>query len=104
MSFFIDHEVEYRDVEQAYLLALMEGPATYIVFPKALCTFEMHRMRSPLVLLEKALYGHPLVGRFGKGIVQRSVLTPFLHLLVSIDIAHLGIVIRVLYCVSIWMT
>ena len=55
---------EGRDVEQAYLLAKMTGPATYIVLPKELWDDGMHKMRCPVVLLERALYGHPLAGAF----------------------------------------
>ena len=64
MSLFPDHASELRDVEQAYLLAPMEGTATYIVLPKELWTPAMHSMRRPVVLLERALYGHPLAGPF----------------------------------------
>ena len=55
---------EGRDVEQAYLLADMKGPATYIVLPKELWSADMYKMRTPVLLLEKALYGHPLAGAF----------------------------------------
>ena len=53
-----------RDVEQAYLLAKMKGPATYVMLPKELWSDQMHYMRMPVVLLERALYGHPLAGAF----------------------------------------
>ena len=36
----------------------MEGPPTYVMFPKKLWTPEMHKMKFPVVFLEKALYGH----------------------------------------------
>ena len=44
---------EGRDVEQAYLLADMRGPATYIVLPRELWSTAMYQMRRPVVLLEK---------------------------------------------------
>ncbi len=53
-----DHTVQGRDVEQAYLQAKLEGTPTYIMLPKELWTDEMHKMRCPVVKLEKALYGH----------------------------------------------
>ena len=56
--------VEGRDVAQAYLQAEMEGPATYVVLPKELWTPEMHKMRCPVLLLEKALYGHKNSGAY----------------------------------------
>ena len=56
MSLLPDQTVEYRDVEQANLLASMEGSATYIVLPTELWAPEMHKMRRPVVLLENALY------------------------------------------------
>ena len=55
---------EGRDVEQAYLLANMKGSATYIVLPSEVWTEAMWKMRRPVLLLERALYGHPLVGAF----------------------------------------
>ena len=55
---------EGREVEQAYLMAKMSGPATYILLPKELWCGDMHYMRTPVLLLEKALYGHPLAGAF----------------------------------------
>ena len=53
-----------RDVEQAYLQAKMRGPRTYIQLPKEMWTPEMHNMKCPVVLLEKALYGHKNSGAF----------------------------------------
>ena len=54
MSLSPDHASQLRDVEQAYLLAPMEGLATYIVLPKELWAPAMHNMRRPVVLVEKA--------------------------------------------------
>ena len=45
---------ERRDVEQAYLLAEICGAATYIVLPKELWSRDMHAMRRPVLLLERA--------------------------------------------------
>ena len=58
-SLFLGNSVDGRDVVQAYLLAPMEGPPTFIVLPKELWTPQMHKMRRPVVLLEKALYAPP---------------------------------------------
>ena len=55
---------EGQDVAQAYLLAELKGPATYIVLPKELWSKVMHGMRRPALLFERALYGHPLAGAF----------------------------------------
>ena len=55
---------EGRDVEQAYLLADMKGPATYIVLPSEVWTSAMWQMHRPVFLLERALYGHPQAGAF----------------------------------------
>ena len=57
-SCFLGDTVQGRDVEQAYLNAKLGGPPTYVTLPKELWTPEMHRMRHPVVRLEKALYGH----------------------------------------------
>ena len=53
---------EGRDVGQAYLMAKMSGLATYILLPKELWCEDMHYMRTPVLLLEKALYVHPFAG------------------------------------------
>ena len=64
LSTFEGNSMEGRDVEQAYLQAALEGPDTYIQLPKELWSDEMHRMRCPVVKLEKALYGHKNSGAF----------------------------------------
>ena len=56
--------VDGRDVEQAYLQADMKGAKTYIQLPKEMWTPEMHQMKCPVVLLEKALYGHKNSGAY----------------------------------------
>ena len=57
-SCFPDHDVQGRDVEQAYLQAKLAGPPVYIMLPKELWTPEMHQMKCPVFRLERALYGH----------------------------------------------
>ena len=57
-SCFPGCSVEGRDVEQAYISADLGGPPTYVQLPKELWTPEMHKMKFPVVRLEKALYGH----------------------------------------------
>ena len=59
-----ENATEGRDVEQAYLQATLKGPDTWIVLPKELWTPEMHKMKLPVVKLEKALYGHKKPGAF----------------------------------------
>ena len=59
-----DHATEGRAVEQEYLQATLEGPPTWIVLPKEIWTPEMHKMKMPVVRLEKALYGHKNSGAF----------------------------------------
>lgn len=53
-----------RYVEQAYLLANMKGPVTYIVLSQEVWTKAMWLMHRPVFSLERALYGHPLAGAF----------------------------------------
>ena len=55
---FPGHTIEGRDVEQAYISATLRGPPTYVQLPKELWTPEMHKMKFPVVRLDKALYGH----------------------------------------------
>ena len=52
------HTGQQADVEQAYVLAKLRGPATYVQLPPELWTEDMHKMRFPVVRLDKALYGH----------------------------------------------
>ena len=56
LGLFDGNATEGRDVEQAYLLAEMVGPSTYIVHPKELWNPQMHKMRRPVLRLERALY------------------------------------------------
>jgi hypothetical protein len=56
--------IEGRDVEQAYLQAETQGPPVWITLPKELWTEDMHKMRNPVVRLEKELYGHKHSGVF----------------------------------------
>ena len=51
-------------VEQAYLVATLKGPATYVMLPQELWTPEMWNMKCPVVRLEKALYGHKNSGAY----------------------------------------
>lgn len=64
--------VDGRDVEQAYLQAKMKGPKTHIQLPKEMWTPEMHRMKCPVVLLEKVLYGHKNSGAYWQEICDRQ--------------------------------
>ena len=57
-SCFPMNSIESRDVEQAYITAKLGGPVTYVQLPKEFWTDDMHKMRCPVVRLDKALYGH----------------------------------------------
>ena len=57
-----NNTIQVRDVEQAYLQAEMRGPKTYIMLPQELWTEDMRRIKCPVVLLERALYGHKNAG------------------------------------------
>jgi hypothetical protein len=70
---FDGHSIQTRDVEQAYLQAKLEGPATYIMLPEELWTPDMYKMKCPVFKLEKALYGHPNSGRFWLDHCDREV-------------------------------
>jgi hypothetical protein len=63
-ALFPGHSVEARDVQQAYLQAELRGPPTYVVLPKELWTPAMHKMKCPVVRLNRALYGHKNSGVF----------------------------------------
>ena len=52
------HDVQARDVEQAYLQDELGGPLVYFMLPRELWTHKMHSMKCLVVRLEKALYGH----------------------------------------------
>ena len=61
-SCFPGHNIEVRDVEQAYIQADMQGTPVWIVLPEELWTTEMWAMHARgeclVVRLDKALYGH----------------------------------------------
>ena len=63
-SCFPNHSIECRDVEQAYITSKFEGPPTYVQLPRELWTPEMHKMRFPVVRLDKSLYGHKNSGAY----------------------------------------
>ena len=51
------------DADAAYLQALLSGDDTFISLPSWLWPPSWKGMRSPVVLLKRALYGHPLAGQ-----------------------------------------
>ena len=65
LSNFTGNTMEGRDVQQAYLQASMEGSPTHICLTKKLWADAMHKMRCPVVLLEKAFYCYKNVAFFG---------------------------------------
>lgn len=72
VSMLPGNSVEGRDGEQAYLQAKMEGPTTDIQLTKVPWTPEVHSMRCPVVLLEKALYVQKTADRIGKSCVTSN--------------------------------
>ena len=58
LSCFPGNSVEWRDVQQAYLQAEVEGTPTYVVLPPKLWTPELKKMRRPVFRELKAPYGH----------------------------------------------
>ena len=61
-----------RDVEQAYLLADMKGPATYIVLPEELWSTAMYKMCTPVLLLEDVVWAPACRSLFGISTAPRS--------------------------------
>jgi hypothetical protein len=51
----------------------MQGPRVWITLPKELWTEDMHRMRNPVVRLEKVLYGHKHSGVFWQQYCREQV-------------------------------
>jgi len=72
-ALFPNHTIQGRDVEQAYISADLLGTPTYVVLPKELWTPEMHKMRCPVVRLEKALYGHKNSGVYWSDYCKEQV-------------------------------
>ena len=64
------HDVEQADAEQAYVQSLLKGPETWVQIPVEWWPPEWfnsdgsHKYRCPVVLLLRALYGHPDSGTF----------------------------------------
>ena len=55
---------EIADAEQAYVQAELKGPSTWVTLPKMLWPRHWHDIDDPVVLLKRALYGHPQAGAF----------------------------------------
>jgi hypothetical protein len=51
------------DADAAYLQALLAGDDTYVSLPRWLWPKSWRGFKSPVVLLKRALYGHPLAGQ-----------------------------------------
>jgi hypothetical protein len=51
------------DADAAYLQALLSGDDTYVSLPRWLWPKSWRRFKSPVLLLKRALYGHPLAGQ-----------------------------------------
>ena len=59
------HTLSTSDGVQAYVQALLRGPKTWVEIPKAHWPKEwIGRYERPVVVLRKALYGHPNAGAF----------------------------------------
>ena len=62
---FGGHDCEQADAEQAYVQAYLRGPTTWGMLPQEAWPKEWHgKYRKPVVILRKALYGHPDAGTF----------------------------------------
>ena len=79
LGLFPGHDVEQADAEQAYVLAELKGPLTFVVLPEdGLPTdpellAKLKSMKQPVVRLRKALYGHPDSGTFSEEHCDRKV-------------------------------
>ena len=58
------HDITTADGEQAYIQADLRGPATWVELPRIMWPEEWEHMRRPVVVLRKALYGHPNAGSY----------------------------------------
>ena len=58
------HAIEQADAEQAYIQAALKGPTTWIEIPRMFWPESWKGYRRPVVILKKALYGHPNSGSF----------------------------------------
>ena len=59
------YDVEQADAEQAYVQAPMKSNAvTWVQLPRDQWPQEWERMTRPIVVLQKALYGHPDSGTY----------------------------------------
>ena len=56
------HEISTADGEQAYIQAELRGPKTWVELPRMMWPEEWAGMRHPVVVLRRALYGHPNAG------------------------------------------
>ena len=70
---FPGHTIQTRDVEQAYFQADLKGPPIYVVLPQELWTEGMHKMRCPVVRLQRALYGHKNSGVYWADYCQEQL-------------------------------
>ena len=94
----VGHDIEQADAEQAYIQADIEGTTTWVALPPEAWPEDWYvgngdekkpRYQKPVVLLKKALYGHPDSGTFlgealqqggGKGRLQVGSQLAFLLL------------------------
>ena len=62
---FEGHECMQEDAEQAYVQAELKGPKTWVLLPTEAWPAHWHgKWRKPVVVLKRALYGHPDAGTF----------------------------------------
>ena len=65
-----DHKLTYADGAQAYVQARLKGPATWVEIPRMHWPASWYnadgsdRFSRPVVILHKALYGHPNAGAY----------------------------------------
>ena len=59
------HKLTTADGVQAYVQAKLQGPVTWVEIPQANWPDDWHgRFTRPVVILSKALYGHPNAGAY----------------------------------------
>ena len=62
---FEGHDCMQADAEQAYVQADLKGPTTWVLLPpEAWPEHWKGKWRKPVVVLKKALYGHPDAGTY----------------------------------------
>ena len=67
------HSVQSADAEQAYVQAELKGPTTWVALPPEAWEPEWKGMTCPVVILKRALYGHPDSGTYWEEHCDKAV-------------------------------